>query len=168
EFRRVLFRSWLHGRSDRGHAAREEDGFTILAPDANEEYERDGRVLVYDDEDAFAEARAIVADTVDRAGCEVVAVHGFSNGAAFAGALACSGETFDGRLRGVIIDDPVPDVGTEDCALGDGVEIALYWTGGLTEAEPGASCAELTWTCRGTHLIGIEAYAENLGVDISE
>ena len=66
------------------------------------------------------------------------------------------------------IDDPVPDVGTEDSAHGDGVEIALYWTGGLTEAEPGASCAELTWTCRGTHLIGIEAYAENLGVDISE
>ena len=93
-------------------------------------------------------------------------VHGFSNGGAFAGALYCRGETLGGRLRGVIVDDPVPDHGTAGCTPPAGVPVALYWTGALTEATPGADSAPLDWTCAGGSLVGIDAYAAALGTPV--
>ena len=70
-------------------------------------------------------------------------------------------------MAGVVIDDPVPDNGAAGCTPSAGVPAALYWTGGLdAEAQPGADCGAIDWTCDGGTTIGIEAYAEALGLDI--
>jgi acetyl esterase/lipase len=96
-----------------------------------------------------------------------VAVHGFSNGAAFAAALVCSGESLDQRLIGVVIDDPVTDAATVDCRPAEGVAIALYWTGALAEQAPiGTECSSIDWTCSGPVVRGIEATADDLDVEV--
>lgn len=155
----------VHGRSETGAAPRQEDGWAVLRPDGNEAHDP-GRVWVYDTDEALAEARGRVTEVIDAAGCTTVALHGFSNGAAFAAALACTGETLDGRLVGVVVDDPVPDDASPDCAVDPDVEIALYWTGGL-DVDAGDSCDELGWTCAGgDELVGIEEYARRLGADV--
>lgn len=93
-------------------------------------------------------------------------LNGFSNGAAFAAKLYCRGETFGGTVVGVVVDDPVPDEAVVDCQPADEVDVALYWTGALTEAMPGASCADLHWVCEGSELLGIDAYAAAIGTPI--
>ncbi len=158
----------VHGRSDVGAPPVQRDGFAELAPDANEAFDGGGRVWIYDTDAAFDDARSRVLEVIDAAGCERVVLHGFSNGAAFTAALVCRGETFDGRLRGAVIDDPVPDDSSPDCAVDPSVEVALYWTGGLTEARAGASCSDLGWTCAGgDELIGVEELADRLGVEVN-
>ena len=159
----------LHGRSGRGAAPQHHDGWAELAPDANEPYEGGGRVWIYDTPDAYAAARSAVTEVIDAAGCSRVVLHGFSNGAAFTGKLVCQGEDFGGRLVGAVVDDPVPDDASPDCSPAAGVGVAVYWTGGLTEATPGASCEDLGWTCAGgDELLSIEAYAARLGAEVQE
>ena len=58
-------------------------------------------------------ARAIVADAVEA--CGPIIIDGFSNGASFAAAMYCHGETFDGRLQRVVVDDPVTDHAVDGC-----------------------------------------------------
>ncbi|MFT3851517.1 MAG: hypothetical protein QM733_02045 [Ilumatobacteraceae bacterium] len=126
-----------------------------------------GRQWLYFPDDRYAEAVAIVRSAIDATGCTDVVIHGFSNGAAFAASMYCHGESFDGRLRGVIVDDPVTDHGTESCNPAPGVEVALYWTGGLDEeSKPGAACKPMDWTCQGDSLVGIEAYAASMGAPV--
>jgi hypothetical protein len=157
----------LHGRSGDGAVPTHHADWAELAPGGNEAWAGGGRVWRYDTAEAMEEASGIVEEVVDAAGCERVAIHGFSNGAAFAGALACSGDTLGGRLVGVVVDDPVPDDSSPECAPDPDVAIAVYWTGGLAEAEPGASCEDLGWTCAGgDRLVGIDAYAERLGAPV--
>ena len=108
-------------------------------------------------------ARAIVADAV--AGCGPIIVDGFSNGASFAAALYCPGETFDGRLVRVIIDDPVTDHAVDECAPAPVVAVTLYATGALERRPPaGTQCDGLDWTCQGGETLGIDAWAAALGV----
>jgi hypothetical protein len=81
--------------------------------------------------------------------------------------LYCQGETFDGRLVRVVIDDPVPDAAVQDCSPDPTVRVTLYWTGALDEqAQPGWDCSEADWTCDGGTTIGIDAYATALGTDV--
>ena len=123
-----------------------------------------GRQWLYFPEERYTEAVGVVRSAIDAMGCTDVVVHGFSNGAAFAASLYCHGESFDGRLRGVIVDDPVTDHGVDTCTPAAGVQLALYWTGGLAEqSTPGAACKPMDWTCQGDSLIGIDAYAAALG-----
>ena len=158
----------LHGRGETGAEAEVRDGVADLARTGNGEA-GDGREWVYDPEDAFDEAVAVVADVVDQAGCTRVVLDGFSNGAAFAATVACRGESFDGALVGVVVDDPPPDEGVVDCAPAEGVDLALYWTGALDEqAQAGADCDDIGWTCAGGRLLGLDAYAEALGVDVQD
>lgn len=159
----------VHGRSGDGAAPRHHEGWAELSPSGNEAWRDGGRVWIYDTEESYAEARSRITEVVDAAGCERVALHGFSNGAAFVGALACRGEDLGGRLVGVIVDDPVPDDSSPDCAPAEDVEVAVYWTGGLSEAQPGASCDDLGWTCAGgDELVGIDEYARRLGVEVQQ
>jgi pimeloyl-ACP methyl ester carboxylesterase len=156
----------LHGKGGSGGAPSETDGIIQVLPTGNADG-WGGRQWLYFPDESYAEARDIVAAAADEAGCTRLVLDGFSNGAAFAAKLYCRGETFDGRLVGVVIDDPVPDNGVADCTPSADVAGALYWTGGLDpQAQPGADCEPIDWTCDGATLVGIEAYAESLGLDI--
>ncbi len=125
-----------------------------------------GRQWLYFPDDSYTEARDTVDDAT--AACARIVLNGFSNGAAFVGKLYCRGETFDERLVGVVIDDPVTDEGTAGCAPPPDIEIALYWTGALTDqASIGVNCADIDWTCDGETVVGIDEYAARLGVEIT-
>lgn len=156
----------LHGKGGAGGEPSESDGVTILAPTGN----ADGwgaKQWLYFPDDQYDAARSIVADAVEP--CEQVIVNGFSNGAAFAAKLYCRGETFDGRLVGVVVDDPVVDASVEGCAPAPDVAVTLYWTGALeATAQPGWDCAEGDWTCEGGTTIGIDAFAEALGTEVRD
>lgn len=149
-----------------GADAASRDGYVQISPTGNADG-WGGRQWLYFPDDRYAEAVGIVRSAIDATGCSDVVVHGFSNGAAFAASMYCHGETFDGRLRGVIVDDPVPDHGADSCSPGAGVDVAVYWTEGLdAQATPGAACGPMDWTCQGDSLIGIGAYAAALGTGV--
>ena len=127
----------------------------------------DGHEWRYSPEAKYQEAVGILADAVEGSGCRRIVISGFSNGGAFAGKLYCRGETFSGRLVGVVVDDPPPDTGTQACAPDPDVEVALYWTGALDGvAREGVDCGQIGYTCDGDNLVGIRAYAEALGTEI--
>lgn len=153
----------LHGKGGDGEPSRVANDVTEVSPSGN----ADGwgaRQWVYDSDDRYAQARAIVAEALDGAGCSRSVINGFSNGGSFAAALYCGGEQFEGRVVGYVIDDPVPDQAVLDCDPAAEVQLALYWTGALDEAAaPGTNCADLDWTCAGESLLGIARYAEDLG-----
>jgi hypothetical protein len=156
----------LHGKGSEGAATVVEDGVRIVTPDGNAEG-WGGRQWLYFPEDEYAAARERVDEAT--AGCGQVIVNGFSNGGAFAAKLYCRGETFDGRLIRVVVDDPVVDAAVEGCSPDPSVEVTLYWTGALEEqARPGWDCTEADWTCEGGRTIGIEAYADALGTQVRE
>lgn len=156
----------LHGKGGDGAGASSANGVTLLSPRGNDEG-WGGRQWNYLDADAYADAASVVANSIDDAGCSAVAVHGFSNGAAFAAKLFCQGETFGDRLVGVVIDDPVADSATANCEPGASVNGALYWTGALAAAAPaGTNCGGIDWTCEGGVIVGIEAFAAAAGLDV--
>ncbi len=169
EFRAERCLVYVHGRSDVGAPPEQLEDYAVISPDSNESYSGGGGVWIYDTEESLQEALDILVDAVDRAGCESVVLHGFSNGAAFVGALVCTGDDFDGRLVGAVIDDPVPDDSSPDCAPAAGVERVVYWTGALdADAAAGESCDALGWTCAGSdELVGIDEYARRLGVPVT-
>lgn len=157
---------YIHGRSEEGAPPSVEGGRGQLAPDGNVRF-GDGFGWQYSTDDEYAAARAIVTGAIDDSGCTSVAVSGFSNGAALAAKLYCQGETFDGRVVGFVVDDPVPDTAVEDCEPERSMELALYWTGALeSDAQLGVECDALGWTCDGDRLLGIDAYAAALDTDI--
>jgi hypothetical protein len=157
----------LHGKGGSGEPTRIVDGVAEVAPDGNADG-WGGRQWLYSPGDRYDEARDVVTEALDDAACADVVVDGFSNGAAFAGALLCRGEDFDGRVVGYVIDDPVPDLAVEGCSPAPDSRVALYWTGGLDgTAQPGVDCATIDWTCAGGSLLGIDAYAAAIGVDVS-
>lgn len=157
----------LHGKGEQGAVPALVDGVAVLRPDGNGEG-WGGREWRYGDADERAAAIAVVGEAIDDAGCERVVIHGFSNGGAFAASLVCSGDTLDGRLVGVVVDDPVSDAATLDCRPDPSVQVALYWTGALDDvAPPGTDCATIDWTCAGGTVRAIDEFATDLGVDIT-
>lgn len=152
----------LHGKGGDGAPTTVEGATTIVSPTGNAAG-WGGRQWSYFPSARYDEARAVITDAIVSTGCTRVALNGFSNGAAFAAALYCRGETFDGRLVGVMIDDPVTDHAVDGCAPAAGIPVALYWTGALEgQAVPGWDCASADWTCDGGTTIGITAYAAAL------
>jgi hypothetical protein len=121
---------------------------------------------LYFPETLYQQVREIVAGAIDSGKCRQVIVHGFSNGASAAAKLYCRGERFGDRIRGYIVDDPVPDA-VNGCKPPDGVRLRLYWTGALSQATDGWNCAAGDWTCEGGQTIGIEKYARALGVEVT-
>jgi hypothetical protein len=155
----------LHGKGSTGGDPQVFDDVIELYPTGNEEGWGQRQWLYFPD-DRYEEARDIVDEAV--ADCGVVILYGHSNGAAFAAKLYCRGETFDGRLVQVVVDDPVPDAAVEGCEPDPAVAVTLYWTGALeSTARSGWDCAEGDWTCEGGETIGIDAYAEALGVAVT-
>jgi hypothetical protein len=155
----------LHGKGGGAagtHAA--SGGVVEVAPGGNAPA-WGGLVWQYFPDSGYGGARNNVVSAADAAGCGRIIVVGFSNGASFAAKLYCRGETFGGRLVGVVVDDPVVDHAVEGCHPASGVRVALYWTGALAAtATPGWNCAEQDWTCEGGTTVGIDAYQSALGV----
>jgi dienelactone hydrolase len=157
----------LHGKGGDGAPARLDGDVAVLSPTGNGEG-WGGREWRYASDDELAAAIAAVRTAIDDAGCERVAIHGFSNGAAAAAAMLCSGETFDGRLVGVLVDDPVTDDATAGCARPDDLPVDVLWTGALDEAAPpGTACADVDWTCAGATVRGIDAFAADLDATVT-
>jgi hypothetical protein len=157
----------LHGKGGDGAPTSSIDGITLISPRGNDEG-WGSRQWNYLDADGYADAASVVADSIDDAGCSVVAIHGFSNGGAFAAKLFCQGETFGDTLVGVVIDDPVADAATNNCDPGASVDAVLYWTGALEAAAPtGTNCDGIDWTCEGGVIVGIEAFAGAAGLDVA-
>lgn len=154
----------LHGRSETGADPVEHRDHAELSPTGNDAVDG-GNQWLYDTAEHRSEALDSVEAWIDQVGCTDVVLYGFSNGGGFAGSLFCGGESFDGRLRGVVVDDPVTDEAVVDCDPPTGVPVALYWTGALTEAQPGARCDDIGYTCSGDVVLGIDAYAEALGTE---
>jgi pimeloyl-ACP methyl ester carboxylesterase len=153
----------LHGKGGSGSATSTSGNITIVQPTGNASG-WGGRQWLYFPENRYVEARKIVADAVAKEGCEKVVLNGFSNGGAFAAKLYCRGENFDGRLVGVMIDDPVTDNAVTGCGPAPGVQRVLYWTGALQgDAQPGWQCSRGDWTCEGGTTLGIQAYSAALG-----
>lgn len=153
----------LHGKGGSGADTAREGGVTVIAPTGNSDGWGAEQWLYFPD-DEYQDARQIVVDSID--GCGEVIVNGFSNGASFAASLYCHGETFDGRLVGVVVDDPVTDHAVDGCGPDPSVDVTLYTTGALeATATPGWSCADGDWTCEGGETIGIDAYAAALGAE---
>ena len=157
----------LHGKGGDGAASEMVGGVASVRPRGN----ADGwgkRQWLYFPDDRYDEARAVVAKALDDVGCTKAVIDGFSNGASFAAKLFCRGETFDGRVVGYVIDDPVTDNAVLNCASAGGVQAALYWTGALAgDAPAGKDCAAMDWTCEGGASIGIDAYASALGLTVT-
>jgi hypothetical protein len=152
----------LHGKGGAGGPTTTSGDVTTIAPTGN----ADGwgaKQWLYFPAAEYDAAVAIVREAV--AGCGPIIIDGFSNGASFAAAMFCHGESFDGRLVRVIIDDPVTDAAVDDCTPAPDVAVTLYATGALeAQAPAGTSCADLDWTCEGGQTLGIEAWAAALGV----
>jgi hypothetical protein len=151
----------LHGKGGTGAATTTLGEITVISPTGNADGWGAKQWLYFPDEE-YAAALAIVRQAV--VGCDQVIIHGFSNGASFAAAMYCKGETLDGRLERVIVDDPVTDHAVEPCTPGASVAVSLYATGALEKtAPPGWNCSDGDWTCAGGTTIGISAYAQALG-----
>lgn len=156
----------LHGKGGDGQPTIVRDGIAEVTPTGNAEG-WGARQWLYFPEDEYVAARDAVSEAIDEVGCQQVVINGFSNGGGFAGKLFCNGETFGGRLVGVVLDDPVPDTGTTNCQPQAGIKVALYWTGAQDPiSQPGFDCAEIDGTCEGGVTVGIEAYAAAIGVGI--
>lgn len=156
----------LHGKGGTGASTEVVNDVAIVSPTGNGEA-WDAHQWEYASAEALSAATGIVATAIDAVGCSAVSIHGFSNGGSFAAKLACSGEDFGSKLRGVVVDDPVTDLSSADCAPAGGVEMALYWTGALAATAPaGTNCGDIDWTCEGGSTLGIEAYARALGTPV--
>lgn len=155
----------VHGRGGTGALPIEHEGYVELAPTGNAVHDA-GHVWLYGDDEDYASALGRLTAAVEGAGCERVVLHGFSNGGALVGHLLCRGEDLGGTLVGVVIDDPVPDQGAEGCTPPPAVRVAVYWTGALTQATAGTSCASIGFVCRGDELVGIDAYAAAVGAEV--
>jgi hypothetical protein len=154
----------LHGKGGSGAPTTTVGDVTVVAPTGN----ADGwgaRQWLYFPDSEYDAARAVVADSVT--GCRHIILDGFSNGGSFAAALYCRGETFEGRLLRVVVDDPVTDHAVDGCAPSPSVAVTLYSTGALdAQAAAGWQCAQSDWTCEGGETIGITAYAAALGAPV--
>jgi pimeloyl-ACP methyl ester carboxylesterase len=152
----------LHGKGGTAQPSSVAGGIEYLRPGGNANG-WDGREWRYFPQQGYEQVRAVVSGALDAAGCGRAVLQGFSNGAAAAAKLYCRGEDFGGRVRGYVVDDPVPDGGVLACRPRPGMLLRLYWTGGLAVATDGWSCATQDWTCEGGRTVGIARYARELG-----
>ncbi len=153
---------YLHGKGGYGGDPADYGDFTSLAPNGN----ADGwgaLQWLYWPESSYQQIVSTITNEINGSGCTKVIIHGFSNGAAAAAYVYCRGNTFGGKLVGVIVDDPVMDNGVDNCSPGAGVKVKLYTTGGIPFGP--ADCASLgDWTCINGSIIGLSTYTSRLGV----
>lgn len=154
---------FLHGATGTGQATMHGDP-TYIFPTGNA-YMSPGRMWLYTTETTYQQALTSIKNSIP-SDCTKIILHGFSNGAAMAAKVYCKGETFNNRLIGVIIDDPVMDHGTDNCARPAGVQVAAYYTDAILYG-PNYNCVANGYTnCEGGELIGKAAFQSNVGVTL--
>ena len=157
----------LHGKSESGAPTQLDGDVARVAPNGNQR-DGNGYKWIYFPDEEYAVARGIVTDAIAQFGCERIVLGGFSNGAAFAAKLYCSGDDLGATIVGVVIDDPVPDNGAAGCAPLQEAPVTLFWTGALTAtAQPGWDCDDGGWICEGGTTVGVEQFAADLGTTIT-
>lgn len=156
----------LHGKGGNGRdASTDDNGFRSVRPTGNEDG-WGGRQWIYFPDDRYREARDVVGTAIAAESCDAVVINGFSNGAAFAAAMFCNGESFGGVVRGYVIDDPVTDTATENCTPAADVRVVMYWTGDIART-PGTNCSAIDWTCAGNTTVDVDTYASRMGASIT-
>lgn len=158
---------FLHGKGAGAVGSSSEGDVTVVRPGGNADG-WGGKQWLYFPDARYQQVRTTVQGAIDGAGCGQVIVKGFSNGAAAAAKLYCRGERFGGKVVGYVVDDPVPDQGVIGCKPASGMKVRLYWTGGLSGATDGWSCAKEDWTCEGGSTIGIAKYGRALGTEVKQ
>lgn len=107
------------------------------------------------DETYYNDTVASITDAVNAAGCTgSLLLMGQSNGGAMAAKMYCRGYNFNGRLAGLILDDPVPDQAVLNCRP-QSLKYKVYlYSDGLTneanQAAPvGYRCSSMPsgWYC---------------------
>ena len=156
----------LHGKGGTGYATRtRSDGATEFLPTGNASapvswggyYQ-----WLYASAAEYTSALKVITTALSTTTCGQIALAGFSNGGAMAAKVLCSGETFGGRLVGVVISDPVPDQVVDGCSKGAGVSTHLIQSDWMnSQVGSGRSCVA-DWTCQG-NLYSLADYAAKLG-----
>jgi hypothetical protein len=155
----------LHGKGGAGDATTTDvQGIREVMPTGNEDG-WGGRQWIYFPSDRYEEARDVVSSSIVSEGCDVAVINGFSNGASFAAAMLCAGETFGDVVRGYVIDDPVTDGATAGCAPPPGIQRVLYWTSAVDQPA-GTACSDIDWTCAGGVIVDVQTFADDLGTDV--
>lgn len=102
-------------------------GFTTVAVNGN-----DGGGTLWSAAN-WETGRQIIQNAINSSGADQVIIHGFSIGGMFAQEIVHRGETFGGKLRGVVIDDPARNWGIFNNPLNAagfvnpaGIPLALY------------------------------------------
>ncbi len=145
---------FLHGRGGSGGDTSSFDGITTVRPQGNQGYDS-GSVWIYFPSSEYSSmVQAVKAAIPDS--CGQILLRGFSNGGAAASKMFCQGETFGGRLIGVVSDDPVMDQGTLACAPPAGVPALVFETGALPPGD--YSCSDNGFTCEGGSVVPAATY----------
>lgn len=140
----------LHGKGGSGGATYTSGGITFISPTGNGDGGGWGPAhWEYPSESNYQAALSIIVNAANSQSCGQIALIGFSNGAAMAAKMYCRGYTFNGKLLGVIVDDPVPDQTVASCSPGSGVSLRLVQSNDMLWLTDGAACPG-GWTCQGT------------------
>lgn len=152
----------LHGKGGAGGATWQNGDITMISPTGNGDGGGWGPAhWEYATPTTFNQAYGIINNSITPENCGQVSLIGFSNGASMAAKVFCQGQTFNNRLVGVIVDDPVPDQGVDNCAPGSGVAVRLIFSNDMGWITDGTACPG-GWTCQGT-LYGRATYQSKLG-----
>lgn len=171
---------YLHGRGGNGYPTETQydaaGSYEHIRPSANESYALGGRVWIYFHPaypDIYATGYPEMLSGIKAAipaSCGRIILMGFSNGGAAAAKIYCQGETFNGRLMGVIIDDPVTDTGTQSCNHAPSLPVVLYITGGLGTDTGNCYFAgnPYYFTCQDDTRLSPAQYASGLGTVVKQ
>lgn len=152
----------LHGKGGAGGATWQNGDIAMISPTGNGDGGGWGPAhWEYATPTTYNQALGLINNSLTPENCGQIVLIGFSNGASMASKVYCQGQTFGGKLVGVIVDDPVPDQAVDNCAPGSGVNVRLIMSNDLGFATDGMACPG-GWTCQGT-LYGRTTYQSRLG-----
>lgn len=122
------------------------------------------------DEQAYTDLVQHVRTFINSKNCGPTLVRGASNGAAFAAKLYCRGETFENRVWGFFIDDPVMDEGVLNCAPSPNFTKVQFihsrqLVGDAAATSPNFRCTNVVgqWYCENDKTMTLSQYQNRIG-----
>jgi pimeloyl-ACP methyl ester carboxylesterase len=152
---------FLHGMGGTGSAIYRNDNVWWVQPAGNY-WAAGGLSWDYVTASGFVANVANIRAQISAAGCGQVVLVGFSNGGGLASRTLCSGETFGGRLVGVILDDPVVDSAPLGCSNAAGVQVAMLYTSWMAGIGAQGGACDPGWVCLGNRMT-VTNYASAVG-----